>query len=118
LFRPADQGALETLGRRLVAYAAIHAEAFDAWVKSAPARDWMLANVDAAAPTWWKRLLADDGFNHLRGSVPYFWPTPMEIEGFGSNPAGAWMPFRELIVRAQRRGAEVLEASAIGSDSG
>jgi hypothetical protein len=108
LFRPASKGDIKTLPKRMVAFAALHPEAFEAWAGgTSEHRDLLLRDVDDTAPGWWQALLADADFGHFRALIPYFTPTLGEIAA-APAPVEAWRPLAELLRRGLLRGVEVL----------
>jgi hypothetical protein len=107
LFRPATKGDLATLPKRMVAFAALHAEAFDAYAGSAEHRNLLLRDVDTAAPEWWEALLADIDFGHFRALTPYFTPTAAEIAD-APAPVEAWRALAELLRRGLLHGMQVI----------
>lgn len=110
LFRPGqDFGGASTLRARLTVFAAMHAEAMLDMVGSDYV-DETLERLDDLAPSWWYACLQDDGFNHLRGSIPYFIPSADDIAEAGSAPANVWRPLADLLDRALIRGLAVIGA--------
>jgi hypothetical protein len=104
-----DFGGQPTMRKRLVAFAAMHAEDVIATVGQGSA-EVVLAQLDEQASGWWRDLLNDEGFTHLRGSIPYFVPTASEIAASAPAEARAWQPLADLIDRALARGLEVLNS--------
>ena len=108
LFRPAEKGSHESLPKRMVAFASLHPEAFLNYAAaSAYLRDSYLRDVDNDGPAWWEALLADHDLRCFRSLIPYFTPTPDEIES-APAPVEAWRPLAELLRRAQARAIQVM----------
>jgi hypothetical protein len=108
LYRPAEVATLESLPRRMVAFAALHADAFLQYAGGQPyQRDVLLTDLDAQAPAWWQALLDDTDFAHFRALIPYFTPTVEEIAA-APHPAEPWRPLAELLRRGELRWMAVL----------
>jgi hypothetical protein len=102
---------LSTLPRRLVTFGAIHAESLEQWVRQTQrelALNTVLRDIDPQAPAWWKALLADEDFTHLRKSATYYIPTPDTIAEAGANAANAWRPLQRHYDITLQRGLDVL----------
>jgi hypothetical protein len=100
---------IATLPRRLVVTAAIFAEHFDAQLSGAESRDLLLRDLDDAAPAWWRTALDDDGFEHLRKSLPFYVPSEDEIDELlpMKGQASAWEPWKRHFFLALDEGMRV-----------
>jgi hypothetical protein len=86
---------LDSLGRRALAFAALHPDAF-----IAEARDrgldvrFLLGKLDPAGPSLFRDLVAHAELGHLRDEV--------EVAAAEGEPAQAWEPLRERLAEAQQ----------------
>jgi hypothetical protein len=105
------QADLTTLAKRLVVFAAIHAEDLEGWLdaEQSVSLGAVLAEVHPDAGAWWEALRGDEDFTHLRKSSPHYIPTEADIEGAGANPATAWRPLQRHLDITARRGARVVD---------
>jgi hypothetical protein len=102
-------GQLSTLAKRSVAFAAIHAEDLAHWAEQRDFRiKTLLEEVDAKGPEWFKALVADEDFTHLRKSASYYVPTAEQIAAAGLAPAEAWRPLQRHLGLALERGMTVV----------
>lgn len=107
LFRPAEQGTMDSLPKRMVAFVSLHPDDFQRYAGDREQRDMLLRAVDRDAPDWWEALMADADHGHFRALIPYFKPTRAEIAA-APAPVEAWRPLAELLRRGQLRGMAVI----------
>jgi hypothetical protein len=104
---------LDTLGRRTLAFAALHPEAFVAEARArAPSERLVLEELDPDAPALFAKLVADEKLTALRDGVAAAIPSADAIAAAGAEPAAAWQPLRERLAVALARAEELLEAYA------
>jgi hypothetical protein len=86
---------LDSLGRRALAFAALHPEAFiaEARERGLDVR-FLLGKLDPAGPALFRELVAHAELGNLRDEVG--------AAAAESEPAQAWEPLRERLVEAQR----------------
>jgi hypothetical protein len=93
---------LDSLGRRALAFAALHPDAFVAEARDRGLDErFLLGKLDPAGPALFRELVADGELRHLRDEVAAAVPTSDAI-GAEGEAGQAWEPVRERLAEAQR----------------
>lgn len=104
---------LDSLGKRELAFAALHPDAF---IAEARARGhdvrFLLGKLDPAGPALFRRLVEDDELRDLRDRVAGAIPTDERIAAAEDEPARAWGPLRERLAEAQQVAENLVEVAS------
>jgi hypothetical protein len=102
---------LDSLGRRALAFAALHPDAFVAEVRDRGLDvRFLLGKLDPAGPALFPELVANGELGHLRDEVAAAVPTSDGIATEG-DPAEAWEPVRERLAEAQQLAERIVDAA-------
>ena len=101
---------LDSLGRRELAFAALHPDAFIAEARARGHDErFLLGKLDPAGPALFRRLVDDDELQDLRDRVAGAIPTRERIAAAEDEPAQAWEPLRERLAEAQQLAQRIVE---------
>jgi hypothetical protein len=95
---------LDELGRRAIAFAALHPDAFatEAQARGASER-LLLEELDPSGPSLFQQLRDDEELTAQRAAIAAAIPTADAIAAAGEEPARAWAPLRERVGAALQR---------------
>jgi hypothetical protein len=110
LFRhPEGPEPIDGLGRRSLAFAAVHGTVFGSWVSTnGETVTGLFASLVEEAEERWRTIVHDEEVKRLASQSLSAVPTDAEIVAAGDRPASAWARSRDLLVVAYRRGLTLI----------
>jgi hypothetical protein len=112
LFREPPEERGDSLGRRLLAFASLHPQAFELEV-ARRRRDLArtLDDLDADGSRLWPLLVDDEQLVEMRQRVQLAIPSRTDVDAAGARPAAAWQRVVDELLAGERRALDLINGS-------